>query len=72
MKRCSGARWTDQELNQKHLGVAGDPEIATRITFLEMAYRMQSSAPEFMDTFQGISGNAQLYGAEARQTIVLR
>jgi hypothetical protein len=38
-----------KELNQKHLGVVGDPEIATRINSFEMAYRMQSSAPELMD-----------------------
>src|SRR5712664_2762030 len=39
-------------LNQKHqnhLDVVGDPEIATRINSYEMAYRMQSSAPELMD-----------------------
>jgi len=27
----------------------GDPEIATRIHSFEMAFRMQSSAPELMD-----------------------
>src|SRR6266581_9562938 len=38
-----------KEFNQKHLGVGGDPEIATRISSFEMAYRMQSSAPELVD-----------------------
>src|SRR6185436_8702960 len=38
-----------KELNQKHLGVIGDPEIATRINSFEMAYRMQSSAPELVE-----------------------
>src|SRR2546426_8352291 len=38
-----------RELNQKHLSVTGDPEIATRISSFEMAYRMQSSAPELTD-----------------------
>jgi hypothetical protein len=37
------------QLNQKRLAVTGDPEIATRINSFEMAYRMQSSAPELMD-----------------------
>src|SRR6185295_10434816 len=34
-----------KRLNQKHLDVVGDPEIATRISSFEMAYRMQTSAP---------------------------
>src|SRR5712664_2439010 len=37
-----------KHLNQMRLGVTGDPEIATRITSFEMAYRMQSSAPDLM------------------------
>src|SRR5947209_2289515 len=37
------------KLNEKRLGVTGDPEIATRISSFEMAYRMQTSAPELMD-----------------------
>ncbi len=36
-------------LNEQHLADVGDPEIATRISAYEMAYRMQSSAPELMD-----------------------
>src|SRR6185503_1360646 len=38
-----------KELNEKHLGTMGDPEIATRINSFEMEYRMQSSGPELMD-----------------------
>src|SRR5438552_5185796 len=37
-----------KDLNEKHLGVVGDPEIATRVNSFEMAYRMQASAPELM------------------------
>jgi hypothetical protein len=37
------------ELNQAALGDAGDPEIAARIASYEMAYRLQTSAPELMD-----------------------
>src|SRR5215469_2295726 len=40
---------TLRQLNQMRLDVVGDPEIATRINSFEMAYRMQSSAPEVMD-----------------------
>ena len=38
-----------RDLNTAHLDAVGDPEIATRIAAYEMAYRMQSSAPELMD-----------------------
>src|SRR5436305_13788489 len=36
-------------LNEKRLGVVGDPEISARISAYEMAGRMQTSAPELMD-----------------------
>src|SRR5881392_1299848 len=38
-----------RELNARRLGIVGDPEIAARINSFEMAYRMQTSAPELMD-----------------------
>src|SRR5260221_5272544 len=38
-----------KELNEKHLGAVGDPEIATRINSFDMASRMQTRAPEWMD-----------------------
>src|SRR5216117_2105444 len=38
-----------KKLNQKHLDVVGDPEIATRINSFELAHRMQLSASELMD-----------------------
>ncbi len=36
-------------LNRAQLADVGDPEIATRISQYEMAYRMQTSVPELMD-----------------------
>src|SRR3954463_5434422 len=54
-----------KELNQKHLGVMGDPEIATRINSFEMAYRMQSSAPELMDISKESPETLKMYGAES-------
>ena len=51
-------------LNQKHLDVVGDPEISTRINSYEMAYRMQSSAPELMDISKEPKDILDLYGAE--------
>ncbi|HSG69336.1 MAG TPA: DUF1501 domain-containing protein, partial [Planctomycetaceae bacterium] len=38
-----------RELNQRRFDQLGDPQIATRINSFEMAYRMQSRAPELMD-----------------------
>lgn len=40
---------TVNDLNSERLKLVGDPEIATRMATYEMAYRMQSSAPELMD-----------------------
>ncbi len=53
-----------KKLNQHHLDLAGDPEIATRINAFEMAYRMQSSAPELMDISRESKETLALYGAE--------
>ncbi|MEO2021411.1 MAG: DUF1501 domain-containing protein, partial [Pirellulaceae bacterium] len=41
-----------QHLNRRQLAAVGDPEIATRINAYEMAFRMQSRAPERMDLSQ--------------------
>src|SRR5437868_7985067 len=51
-----------KELNQKHLGVVGDPEISTRINSFEMAYRMQSSAPELMEVAKESADTLKMYG----------
>ncbi len=50
-------------LNRERLGVTGDPEIATRLAAYEMAYRMQSSAPELMDLSGESQATLDLYGA---------
>lgn len=49
-------------LNMKRLAQTGDGEIATRINAYEMAFRMQSSAPELMDTAQESQETLDLYG----------
>src|SRR5207244_6474753 len=38
-----------RDLNAARLADTGDPEIATRISSYEMAYRMQTSAPELIE-----------------------
>lgn len=53
-----------RDLNKAHLGVVGDPEIATRINSFEMAYRMQKSAPELMDVSKEPKDVLEMYGAE--------
>src|SRR5438067_475100 len=53
-----------KELNEKHLASVGDPEISTRINSFEMAYRMQSSAPELMDVSKESPETLKMYGAE--------
>src|SRR3984957_11474371 len=53
-----------KSLNQYHLDEVGDPEIATRINAFEMAYRMQSSAPELMDISKESKATLEMYGAE--------
>jgi hypothetical protein len=53
-----------RRLNEKHLGVIGDPEISTRINSYEMAYRMQTSAPELMDISNEPKHILEMYGVE--------
>jgi hypothetical protein len=55
---------TLRALNEKRLGVLGDPEIAARINSFEMAYRMQASAPDLMDIAKEPKHILDLYGAE--------
>ncbi|MFN0109763.1 MAG: DUF1501 domain-containing protein [Blastocatellia bacterium] len=53
-----------QKLNRMRLDTVGDPEIATRINSFEMAYKMQSSAPELMDLGKEPKHILEMYGAE--------
>ena len=50
-------------LNRGRLDVVGDPEIATRISAYEMAFRMQASAPAAMDLSGETAETRALYGA---------
>ena len=52
------------DLNQHRLAEVGDPEIATRISQYEMAFRMQTSVPELMDIAQESPATLELYGAK--------
>ena len=51
-------------LNKQALADVGDPEIATRISQYELAFRMQNSVPELMDTSKETKTTHTLYGTE--------
>jgi hypothetical protein len=51
-------------LNRLRLDTVGDPEIATRISAYEMAYRMQASAPDVVDLAREPKHILEMYGAE--------
>jgi len=53
-----------QRMNERQLGAVGDPEIRTRIEAYEMAWRMQSAAPELMDFESESQSTMELYGAD--------
>ncbi len=53
-----------RDLNAERLTAVGDPEIATRIAAYEMAYRMQTAAPDLIDLTKEPKETLDLYGAE--------
>jgi hypothetical protein len=65
-------------LNKTRLAVDGDPEIAARISAYEMAFRLQTSAPELMDLRKESNKTLAMYGCEpdkpsfARSCLVAR
>ena len=55
-----------RDLNAKHAAEVGDPEIDVRIDAYEMAFRMQSAAPELTDLSGETAETMALYGADAK------
>lgn len=53
-----------RKLNEIKLSAAGDPEISTRISQYEMAYRMQSSVPELLQLASEPKSVLDLYGPD--------
>jgi len=51
-------------LNQKYNSLVDDPEIGTRIAQYEMAFQMQASVPELMDTSKEPQTILDLYGCK--------
>jgi hypothetical protein len=54
-------------LNEAELGKYGDPEISTRISQYEMAYKMQASVPELADLSKESERTFELYGPDSRK-----
>ena len=52
------------ELNHAHLERAQDPEIASRIASYELAFRMQSAAPELIDLSKEDAKTLEAYGVD--------
>lgn len=59
---------TVNAINQTQLAQIGDPEIATRISQYELAYRMQTSVPELMDIANEPKSIHEMYGTEPGKT----
>jgi uncharacterized protein (DUF1501 family) len=55
---------TIHDLNQLRQKAVGDPEIASRIASYELAFRMQSSAPELMDLSRETAETRAAYGID--------
>jgi hypothetical protein len=55
------------KLNRLHLDQFGDPEIETRISQYEMAFRMQTSVPDLLDFSKEPQSTFDLYGPDARK-----
>jgi uncharacterized protein (DUF1501 family) len=52
------------DMNRSRLDLMGDPEISTRISQYEMAFRLQTSAPELMDLTSESKETLELYGCD--------
>ena len=55
------------ELNEMRKAEFGDPEISSRISQYEMAYRMQTSVPEAMDLSDEPDHIFEMYGPDSRR-----
>jgi Protein of unknown function (DUF1501) len=54
-------------LNGQHFDQLGDPEIQTRISQYEMAFRMQVSVPELLDTSNEPAHVLEMYGPDVKK-----
>ena len=59
---------TIRALNEKRYSQTGDIEIASRIASYELAFRMQSAAPELLDLSKESAATLSMYGADEEPT----
>ena len=59
---------TISKLNARRLDELGDSEIASRIANYELAFRMQSAAPELIDISGETKSMQELYGVDREPT----
>jgi hypothetical protein len=52
------------KMNRKQMETVGDPEINTRLANYEMAFRLQTSAPELMDLKSESKATLEMYGCD--------
>lgn len=57
-----------KDLNEEHMGLTGDREIASRIANYELAFRMQSAAPELLDFSKESAATLDMYGVNQKET----
>ncbi len=57
-----------QKLNQQRYETVGDLEIASRVQAYELAYRMQTSAPELLDFSRESQATLEMYGVGKEPT----
>jgi hypothetical protein len=60
---------TLRQLNNDRLQTMHDPEIASRIASYELAFRMQSSAPELIDLSQETQQTLDMYGVGRKEEL---
>ena len=56
-----------RQLNEIKQATTGDPEIATRITQYELAFRMQASVPDLTNTSRESARTLEAYGPDVRK-----
>lgn len=56
-----------REINDAHYQLVGDPEIASRTASYELAFRMQSAAPELIDLSRETEATREAYGVDREE-----
>lgn len=56
------------KLNRRHLEATGDPDIEARIAAYELAFRMQTAAPDLLDFSKESPATLEMYGVNKEPT----